>query len=40
MDEPGLTAAEAKATYQAIKDYILKKHGVKIFSSYIVSEVD
>ena len=35
MDELDLTAAEAKATYQEIKDYILQKHGVKVSSLYI-----
>ena len=35
MDELDLTAAEAKATYQEIKDYILKKHGVKVSALYI-----
>ena len=35
MDELDLTASEAKATYQEIKDYILNKHGVKVSSLYI-----
>ena len=35
MDELDLTAAEAKATYQEIKDYILKMHGVKVSALYI-----
>lgn len=35
MDELDLTAAESKATYQEIKDYILEKHGVKVSSLYI-----
>ena len=35
MDELDLTASEAKATYQEIKDYIVKKHGVKVSSLYI-----
>ena len=35
MDELDLTASEAKATYQEIKDYILKKHNVKVSSLYI-----
>ncbi len=35
MDELDLTAAESKATYQEIKDYIFEKHGVKVSSLYI-----
>ncbi len=35
MDELDLTASEAKATYQAIKDYIFEKYGVKVSSLYI-----
>ena len=35
MDEIDLTASEAKATYQKIKDYILEKHNVKVSSLYI-----
>lgn len=35
MDELDLTASEAKATYPEIKDYILKKHDVKVSSLYI-----
>lgn len=35
MDELDLTASEAKATYQEIKDYIFEKHGVKVSSLYI-----
>lgn len=35
MDELDLTASEAKATYQEIKDYILKKYDVKVSSLYI-----
>lgn len=35
MDELDLTASEAKANYQEIKDYILKKHNVKVSSLYI-----
>lgn len=35
MDELDLTAAEAKATYQEIKDYIKEKHNVKVSSLYI-----
>lgn len=35
MDELDLTASEAKATYQEIKDYIFEKYGVKVSSLYI-----
>ncbi len=35
MDELDLTAAESKATYREIKDYILEKYGVKVSSLYI-----
>ncbi len=35
MDELDLTASEAKATYQQIKDYIFEKHNVKVSSLYI-----
>lgn len=35
MDEPDLTVAEAKATYQEIKDHIFNKHGVKVSALYI-----
>ena len=35
IDELDLTASEAKATYQEIKDYIFEKHGVKVSSLYI-----
>ncbi len=35
MDELDLTASEAKATYQKIKDYIFEKHNVKVSSLYI-----
>lgn len=35
LDELDLTAAEAKATYQDIKDYIFAKNGVKVSSLYI-----
>ena len=35
MDELDLTAAESKATYQGIKDYIKEKHDVKVSSLYI-----
>ena len=35
MDELDLTASEAKATYQEIKEYIKEKYGVKVSSLYI-----
>ena len=35
LDELDLTSAEAKATYDEIKDYILKEHGVKVSTLYI-----
>lgn len=35
MDALDLTAAESKAAYEEIRDYILEKHGVKISSLYI-----
>lgn len=35
LDELGLTAAERKATYDEIKEYVLKKHGLKVSSLYI-----
>ena len=35
MDEMDLTAAESKATYAKIKDYILKEHGLKVSNLYI-----
>ena len=35
MDELDLTAAEKKATYQEIKDYVLEKSGLKVSSLYI-----
>lgn len=36
MDELGLTAAESKATYEEIKDYVLKQSGLKVSNLYIV----
>ncbi len=30
MDELDLTAAESKATYEEIKDYVLKHSGLKV----------
>lgn len=35
LDEIDLTAAEEEATYEEIKDYVLKEHGLKVFSLYI-----
>ena len=35
MSELDLTAAESKATYEGIKDYILDRHGIKVSSLYI-----
>lgn len=35
MDELDLTAAESKATYQEIKDYVLSHSGLKVSSLYI-----
>lgn len=35
MDELGLTAAESKATYEEIKDYVLKQSGLKVSNLYI-----
>lgn len=36
MDELDLTAAESKATYEKIKDYVLEHTGVKVSNLYIV----
>ena len=35
LDEFDLTASEAKATYQEIKDYVLDKFGLKVSTLYI-----
>ena len=35
LDELDITAAESKATYQEIKDYVLKEFGVKVSTLYI-----
>lgn len=35
MDEFDLTAAESKATYEKIKDYVLKQSGLKVSNLYI-----
>ena len=35
LDELDITAAESKATYQEIKDYVLKEFGLKVSTLYI-----
>ena len=35
IDELDLTSAESKATYQEIKDYVLKEYGFKVSTLYI-----
>ncbi len=35
MDELDLTVAESKATYEEIKDYVLKHSGLKVSNLYI-----
>lgn len=35
MDELDLTAAESKATYEEIKDYVLKQSGLKVSNLHI-----
>ena len=35
MDELDLTAAESKATYEEIKDYVLEYSGLKVSNLYI-----
>jgi len=35
LDELDVTSAEMKATYIEIKDYVLKKHGLRVFNLYI-----
>ena len=35
MDELDLTAAESKATYDEIKEYVMERHGLKVSSLYI-----
>lgn len=35
MGELDLTAAESKATYEEIKDYVLKHNGLKVSNLYI-----
>ena len=36
LDEMDLTMVESKATYEEIKDYVLKKSGLKVSNLYIV----
>lgn len=35
MDELDVTAAESKATYEEIKDYVFEKHGLRVTNLYI-----
>jgi 23S rRNA (uracil1939-C5)-methyltransferase len=35
LDEFDITTAESKATYEEIKDYVLKNHSMKVSSLYI-----
>lgn len=35
LDKLDITSAESKATYQEIKDYVLKEYGFKVSSLYI-----
>ena len=35
LDEMDATSAETKATYSAIKDYVLKENGLKVSNLYI-----
>lgn len=35
MDELDITAAESKATYEEIKEYVLEKHGLQVTNLYI-----
>lgn len=35
LDELDLTSAESKATYEEIKEYVLKEHGLKVFNLHI-----
>ena len=35
LDEMDLTAAKSKATYEEIKDYVLKYSGLKVSNLYI-----
>ncbi len=40
MDELDLTAAESKATYDQIKEYVLEKTGLKVSNLYIAQVKD
>ena len=35
LDELDITSAESKATYQEIKNYVLKEYGLKVSTLYI-----
>ena len=35
LDELDITSAESKATYQEIKEYVLKEYGLKVSNLYI-----
>ena len=35
IDELDVTAAESKATYEEIRDYVLEKHGLQVTNLYI-----
>ena len=35
MDEPDVTAAESKATYKEIRDYVWEHHQLKVSNLYI-----
>ena len=35
LDKLDITSAESKATYQEIKDYVLKEYGLKVSTLYI-----
>lgn len=35
LDEMDITTAQSKATYEEIKDYVLKEHGLKVSNLYI-----
>ena len=39
LDELDITSAESKATYQEIKDYVLKEFGLKVSTLYISQNV-
>lgn len=40
MDEQDLTAAESKSIYDQIKEYVLKKTGLKVSNLYIAQVKD